>query len=168
MSTRILAIDPGVTTGWCSHEMGTTKFTRGELGPDEHHLDLWELLKRQVPHTVVTERFEYRILKDQDGNVMPGVRLESREYIGVIKLWCQMGYSRYVPQTSSQAKAFWDDKKLKALGMYQAPSGRQHMNDATRHLLFYLTLNKNGPKDDTILTRLRTMLAPTRPTQTGT
>lgn len=153
MSTRILriaAIDPGVTTGIAFYVLHPDKvsydFKTLEMGPDEHHMKLFSWLETERPDIVVTERFEYRIVKSK-GTEMPGVRLESREYIGVCKLYCQVwsqvSQREYVPQTSGSAKNLFTDTKLKTLGLYQAPSGRQHMNDAVRHLMYYITVTLN-------------------------
>jgi hypothetical protein len=80
---------------------------------------------------------------------MPGIRLESREYIGVCELYTQM-FPHCLLAMSVTAnkgpKALWSPDKLKALGLYRAPGGRQHMNDATAHALHYIT-EKYGRKD---------------------
>ena len=141
---RIVAIDPGVTTGVVMHEViegeVNPKFTRREFGPDEHHLQLFDWLKDLRPDVIVFERFEYRIVRNR-GTDMPGIRLESREYIGVLRLYLQMHPNvEAAPQTVASAKNLYTDDKLKRLGLYRAPLGRQHMNDATRHALYYITV----------------------------
>lgn len=159
---RVLAIDPGVTTGLALTNVRDGEvdlnFKTRELGPHDHHQHLWNLLCHTPPHIIVCERFDYRVVESK-GTKMPGIRLESREYIGVCKLWCQITGMELVMQTPGQAKGLFTDAKLKALGLYQAPSGRQHMNDATRHLLYYITVTL---KRTDYLAKLR----PTLPTQT--
>lgn len=144
LSNRIVVIDPGVTTGIVMHEVGQDRpsplFHRLELGPDEHHKALFDYLRDTLPDVIVFERFEYRIVRNK-GTDMPGIRLESREYIGVLKLYGQMfPHCKLAPQTVASAKNLLGDDKLKRLGLYRAPQGRQHMNDATRHALYYIVV----------------------------
>lgn len=150
---RVVALDPGGTTGWAKydakyrteHDSGKPilveqNFEVGQLGPHEHHRDLYAALEHWHIHhfVVVTESFEFR---QNDGNRM-GIELISREYIGVTKLF---GAERKVPvvlQTAGAAKKFVPDKgpdankKLKAMGWYTP--GMKHANDAARHLIYYL------------------------------
>lgn len=153
--TRIVAVDPGVTTGLVFHEVWEDRVSpvwqRRELGPDRHHLQLWKYLREIAPHVIVCERFEYRIIRNQATD-MPGVRLESREYIGVCELYSQMYDVPLIMQPVSSAKNLFTDSKLKGLSLYSAPSGRQHMNDATRHALYYIVVTL-GRKD--YLSKLR-------------
>jgi hypothetical protein len=138
----VMAVDPGGTTGiviWRA-DWPLKEARRLELGPEVHHKQLWHLMYDEEPDIIVCERFEYQIRKS-GGTEMPGVVLQSRNYIGIIELYCQLNPVPLVMQpTSVVAKkqgALWTDKKLKALGLYHAPQGRQHMNDAMRHLLQY-------------------------------
>lgn len=142
---RIVAVDPGVTTGIAIHEVlpdgPNSIWQHEELGPEKHHYDLWKLFQHVLPDVIVCERFEYRNVRNK-GTEMPGIRLESREYIGVCELYTQM-FSQcelaMQPTSCKGDKALWSPNKLKALGLYRAPSGRQHMNDATAHALHYIT-----------------------------
>jgi len=84
---------------------------------------------------VVCESFNYQ-RRDK-------VVLTSVEYIGVAKLWCATTKSKYEPQSPSQGKGFWDDKKLKAVGLY---TNSPHSRDATRHMLYYFTFTLTSPR----------------------
>jgi hypothetical protein len=152
---RVVAVDPGVTTGIVVHEVlvdgVNTIWKKEELGPDKHHLDLWKFLQFNPPSVLVCERFEYRNVRHKGAN-MPGIRLESREYIGVCELYSQMHNVHLEMQPVASAKNLFTDNKLKGLGLYRAPSGRQHMNDATRHALYYIVVTL-GRRD--YLERLR-------------
>lgn len=146
MSMRILAIDPGTTTGIVRHELpndtSSDIWLSSELGPEPHHYDLYKLLELYSPDVVVCEEFNYRIVT-LGGTEMPGIVLDSKEYIGVAKLWCQINDKPIMmqsPALSSRTKGLWTDTKLKALGLYQAPGGRQHMNSAMRHILNYIVV----------------------------
>jgi hypothetical protein len=149
-SIKILALDPGGTTGWCKHVLrsagvalgtsgaqeGERAWAGGELTGDDHHKTLWKLLTSELPDVVVYEAFNYQIRKSQ-GTQMPGVHLISREYIGVAQLWCQLTGKEIVKQQPSVIGLTWvKDPSLKALGLYN--SGEKHRNDATRHMLYYL------------------------------
>lgn len=152
-SIKVVAIDPGVTTGIAIHSVMpdrvSPEWVTLELGPDDHHEALYQLLNNHHPTVLVYERFDYRIIQNR-GVDMPGVVLTSVEYIGIIKLWhWRNEHVELVSQgseVSSQKKGFWNDNRLKALGRYQAPMGRQHMNDATRHALNFIVF-KLGRKD---------------------
>lgn len=143
---RIIAFDPGGTTGVAiyddtSAENGITYWTRFELGPGEHHAELWTALTME--YEVVYETFDY-----QRRDVDKGVSLEliSREYIGIIKLHKQMAQPEeevnLYPQKPSQ-RMFWTDAKLRALGLWVSS---EHERDATRHLLYYITFTLNDQR----------------------
>lgn len=149
---RIIAVDPGVTTGLAVHEMYedgvNPQWKREELGPDKHHKELWDFFLFNPPDVIVCERFEYRNVRNK-GVEMPGIRLESREYIGVCELFVQtFVHVKLVmqPTNCKGEKALISPDKLKGLGLYRAPSGRQHMNDATAHALHYIVVTE-GRRD---------------------
>ncbi len=142
--TAIFAIDPGVTSGVAIARVDNKGivdvYEQFELGPHDHHFDLWVRLCRIDPAVIVYEDFTYRRVESK-GTAMPGIRLESREYIGICKFYNQMyGEVQLVSQPASIVngkRVFWDAKKLKAVGLYNRPGGRDHINDATGHLLHY-------------------------------
>jgi len=162
---NVLALDPGGTTGWACYsakilardhdtwEFYNQKVTQGQLGPEKHHLALWNLLGmfHTTNYIIVCESFEYR--QDQRPNVV----LVSKEYIGVVELFTQERNHtlphdiqvQHVPQTAAYGKGFWyppvagrrgarDGSKLKHLGLHSTTTNGHHINDATAHLLQYL------------------------------
>lgn len=150
---KIIAFDPGGTTGWAGHRVRPrdhpmSEWAGGQFSPDDdvhpvvnpaaehcgHHKHLFEWLHKMKPNVVVCERFVYEIRRNQ-GVDMPGVVLISRDYIGVIELYCKMTLTPLFMRTRN-ALHLWDDEKLKKLGLYTA--GARHRNDATRHLLDYI------------------------------
>lgn len=178
---HVLALDPGGSTGWAlyaadvlsgldgaSLEFHNEKITQGQLGPEQHHLELWGLLG--MMHTtnfiIVCESFEYR--QDQ----RPLVQLISKEYIGVVELFVQErnltllpeAQVHHVPQSAATGKGFWypkvpgkkaswDGSKLRAVDLYHPTTHGRHVNDATAHLLHFLTF---GPfKQQQWLNKLR-------------
>jgi hypothetical protein len=152
---RIIALDPGGTTGWYSYTAdvitveGTTeyyeeKWACGWLGPDEHHQELYTFLELQhcTETIVVCESFEYR------NRARPGLDLISKEYIGITRLF---GQERSVPvvfQTAATGKGFGSDEKLQRIGILQRPvsvSPQKHINDAARHLLTFMCTGVGCP-----------------------
>lgn len=156
-SLHILALDPGGTTGWASYSsqivhdpiceewlFTNEQWTHGELGPGPHHKKLYDLLSfgDEINFHIVCESFEYR--HNKKDSQRENIVLDSKEYIGVVKHFEQarlQEHGRVVFQTASEGKGFWfpkkDPAKLKKVGLYTP--GSMHMNDATAHLLHYLT-----------------------------
>lgn len=163
---RILAYDPGGTTGfawatwapWNGSEaslehLSQIEFGYGQIGPHEHHRELWEMLIRWIgqeerrtitnseypPLEIVCESFQFR-QHIQPNQAKTKVELISCEYIGLLKLFCQMYNVPLTFNTASAAKTFTTDTKIKTLGLWHP--GQVHANDATRHLLRYIVVNK--------------------------
>lgn len=136
---RVIALDPGGTTGWATYRhtedavIGTFDF--GQIGPHEHHLELYTLLTypNGYEDEFVTESFEYR-----NAN-RPGLVLVSKEYIGITKLVAGQRNRPFTEQTASKAKGFVRDSHLKRLDLWS--SENRHAMDAMRHLIFYLVNN---------------------------
>lgn len=164
---RILALDPGGTTGVASAQMPASRdysslddifFGADQLGPHEHHIELYDLLHRQhsyaqqegVDLKIVCEKFEFRQHISQN-HTKTKVELISREYIGIVRLFCAQFEIPLAMQSASQAKDFIPDKgpqanvRLKQLDLYIP--GQVHSNDAKRHLLRYMVidLRMRGP-----------------------
>lgn len=144
---RIVALDPGGTTGVAiyTHSADTAsgafhneRIVRKQLGPDRHHVELWKLLTSENPDVIVCESFEFRQFDKKDRH---NIVLVSKEYIGIVELYCAMTGKEHKPQTASVGKAFWSDDKIKRLGLWVP--GNPHSMDATRHLLHYLTFEMN-------------------------
>lgn len=157
---RVVALDPGGTTGWASYTAqrvpvrssdsgardgfgwANEKWNCGQIGPQDHHDELYAFLEseRVTHYSVVCESFEFRQGKQRDN-----LDLSSKEYIGVVKMFKQREGVPAIFQTAGQAKAFIPDKpkngmpanhKLKVIGLYYP--GQKHANDAMRHLVTYL------------------------------
>jgi hypothetical protein len=143
MNRRIVALDPGGTTGWATVTIMAHQepvFNHGMLTSKNHHKKLFDLLL--ILHegidelTVVCESFEYRNAS------RAGLELVSTEYIGVMKLFCQENDITYHMQSASQGKirdkptAFVKPDNLKRLGLWSP--NQIHAMDAYGHLLYYL------------------------------
>lgn len=145
MKLTILAFDPGGTTGWAmfraeeifdptteENRYYDTSWSCGQIGPLEHHNELNTFLElQQTEKTIIVfEAFEYR------NQSRAGLNLMSREYIGVIKRFCQERGIPTVKVNASQAKGFVRDTHLKRLGLWFF--AYKHAMDANRHLVNYL------------------------------
>lgn len=167
----ILGLDPGGTTGWALYtadvihdisgerptpEYYNEKFDAGQIGPGPHHRRLWSLLEAwTVTNTIIVcESFEYR--RNAKDRSRDNIVLDSKEYIGVAKLYKEMfdhtaadrpGELQLVFQTAAIGKGFWTDEKLQAVRKFSTPKTKwPHANDAMRHLLYYMVF-KMGRKD---------------------
>jgi hypothetical protein len=136
MTKRIVALDPGGTTGWATWTDGPQEeWSWGQIGPQEHHKELNDFLGLQQTQDfiLVCETFDFR----QHDNNRTKVNLISREYIGVAKLFAAERMSTpVVLQTPAQAKTFVTDEKLKAMDLWVP--GKVHARDALRHLITYM------------------------------
>lgn len=138
---RILAIDPGTTTGFSTNEFDQ----RGVLDryslctwqrnffEETHNRPHWAMhysLYKIDPDIIVCESFHFR-------QAQLGLNTDPAELIGVIKYFCQCTSVQLVMQNPSEKSktGFWSDKKLKHLGLY-VPS-LPHGMDALRHRLHY-------------------------------
>lgn len=139
--SSVLALDPGGTTGWAILPRDKDSVLCGQIGPGDHHAELWGFLSSLGNHTVVMESFQYRQFQ---GVAKAKVELTSVEYIGVVKLFGQL-YSGFdiVQQTASLAINFVSDNKLKRLDWYKPTAAKPHARDALRHLLYYLIVTKH-------------------------
>lgn len=152
-TTKVLAVDPGGTTGWATFELPVNEdgapqwhhnfsdhwTNAGQIDKLDHHSALWNLLELEDPDYVVCERFERR---NNDFATLVSV-----EYIGTVKTWCQTRHKKLTMQGASQAKKFATDIKLSNLGILIRPSTKYpHAIDARRHLLCFLTLTQNLPE----------------------
>lgn len=158
---RILALDPGGTTGWayCKYDGNPEldfEYTSGHLGPNEHHSDLFEfvtgLARLNSPNDaelqLVCESFEFR-QHINHGGAKTKVELISKEYIGITTLIAEQLKLTLKFQTASAAKTLIPDKgpqaneKLKLVGVYKPVTSWVHAMDAMRHLLRYQVAEMN-------------------------
>ena len=154
---RLLALDPGATTGWALFVKGapTERYRSGQVGTDK----VWRLLETAkmatneageldedgyVDLTIICESFQHRQL--------PKVDLTPVEVIGVVKEWARQNNIEIVWQTAAQGKAFFDNKRLEALGVLKRPATHwRHANDAMRHMMWYLGFGKGVKIGESVL-----------------
>lgn len=132
---RVIAFDPGLTTGWAAYDTETAEFRSGQTQFMETGYQLeWELQKAQhdkAPITVIAESFLITV------NTAKNTQAPwSLELIGVIRYMTKRNIdAAIILQKPGDAKAFSSDDKLKAMGFYVP--GMKHANDAARHLLLH-------------------------------
>lgn len=145
VSPRIVAFDPGGTTGFCGATTMRNQFeyrmVEGQFTPTE----TYKYLDALQPQEIVMERFVFRRNKTK-------VDYTPVEVIGRIRQWAE---DRQVPivqeYTLSVVKHYFTDKRLQQLGFWF--EGKQHARDAARHFLYYVTFGegkKYGLKFDTL------------------
>jgi hypothetical protein len=131
---RILAIDPGGTTGWVYHAAGMIQMygqhddwcefcTHMENMLDNGHVDQIVIETYQITMETVKKTRQYEPLM----------------IIGVT-LWLAQKYDVGVKVQARSIKTFATDGKLRNLGWWF--EGQQHARDAARHLLAFLWDNK--------------------------
>lgn len=136
---RVLAFDPGGTTGWCCMDKQDDKKMPGvlvERGDFKGWDKVDELIQKFEPDVVTYEVFRLYAYKAQSKSWDTFLVCE---VIGVIKFLCREYGIEIVEQTPSQGKQFFNTDKLKALGLYQTVT---HINDATGHALYFLKFGK--------------------------
>lgn len=142
MTYRIVSLDPGGTTGWATFTSDgvTAQWLCGQLAGQHHdRLDAMLGTFHTEEYHIVCESFEYRNVS------RAGLVLDSVEYIGVMKRFCQNRGVSYTMQTASQGKvgtrpnAFVKKSNLEKLGLWSP--GNIHAMDAYGHLLYYMINN---------------------------
>lgn len=154
---RLLSFDPGGTTGFATArweggfnippDLSYLNIETQQIGPKDHHAALYTMLLNYfneyvltgIPLEITCESFEFRQHMNKD-SAKTKVELISKEYIGVIKLFCETYHVPLLFNNASTAKTFISDDKIKKLNLWQP--GQAHANDALRHLLRYLVVQK--------------------------
>lgn len=151
---RLLALDPGETTGWSIWDSNGTKFTytMDECG----QLDTWDKENHSIVNCV--KNFPDLINRHLDYIVMESYRVY--EWKSDSHSWSDVPTLRiigsmetrlidrgipYTMQTAQVAKKFVTDDLLKRWGFYER--GQRHSRDSMRHALYYLLFGKqvDGP-----------------------
>ena len=142
----ILAIDPGLATGWAVlYPNG--EFQSGILEGGFEAMSDWLYSWGEFVHEVIIENFIPR------GGAL-SVQLDALHIIGAVKHWCRQNGKPLHIQSPAQAKSFSTNDKLKAVGWWNKGT-EGHDNDAARHLLVAAATGKVGnAARDQVLERL--------------
>lgn len=117
---RLLAIDPGETTG-LSESPGSTWETKAT------HAGIIRILKQYRPSIIVCESINF-------ANAQRGIEYYPIEIIGCIKSYAEEYDVELIEQNRS-LKTYFDNDKIKKLGLWIPSKG--HAMDALRHRLYY-------------------------------
>ncbi len=124
---KVLALDPGVTTGYVlveDEDLSPFNGTfHGQLLPGF----IWDLLMNVQPDVIVCERFLHVQRTKVDYTPV--------EVIGVVKEWCRQHPKTKLNFQTPAERMFFTDDRLREYGMYF--KGKRHANDAARHYLYW-------------------------------
>ena len=128
--TRVLALDPGLTTGYAFVVDGELVDT-GQLPGDVCLLH--DLITEKQPSVVVCEDFRLYPWKSksQSWSTMPVPTL-----LGAVELSCRLRDIPFTKQTPRAAKQKYPDAVLKEIGWYRRKG--PHSRDAVRHAALYV------------------------------
>lgn len=147
---KILAIDPGVTSGYCFATLEGT-ITRHINEETVNNLsinitpyqqiddveDCWDRIEKFQPDYLICEDFEYR------NKARAGLVLFSVQLIGVCNLYAlKAAKCSLTLQTAATGKGYYTNDLLKKVGVYKPGAAWEHSMDATRHLLHWLTFRE--------------------------
>lgn len=129
----ILALDPGLTTGFCGNFDG--RIVHGQVPPQ----DIWRTLHSFAPKQLIVEAFIWQPRHKVD--------LTPVEVIGRIREWSEQANIPIIQEfTLSIVKHFFPDERLKEMDAFFP--GERHANDAARHLLYYMKFGKEVKRDN--------------------
>ena len=131
--TNILAVDPGLTSGWACRQGSALITGQAEFVP---MMATAERFASEGLDAIVVER--YTITAE---TLRKSRQTTALELIGALRWLSHRAGVEFVLQSPADAKRFSTDTKLKAAGWLQRMSD-DHANDACRHLLLYAVKNK--------------------------
>lgn len=135
MLQKILALDPGNSTGWVLRKDDGT-LAGGTI--DAYHANVWRLLNDCMPDIVVFETFQMYPGKAQK---LIWNTFYPCEVIGVIKLWVQIHpYVSIIGLQPSVKKYALDSNELnlwKTVMCKQGEKPTEHTRDAVRLLRYF-------------------------------
>lgn len=139
---KIMAIDPGVSTGWAIGVVDTEAKT---CYLDKHGWTPWQEFVLTFHHRMVgddpfpTVIYESWLLRKNKALTLAGSDMPSSQCIGAIRLSCWLAGAMMVvqhPDHKTPANAW-----IKAKGLYLPESDVEHNRDAIRHLYYYCITN---------------------------
>lgn len=134
----VIAIDPGLTTGWALIDLEDGGLAAGETeGRINFYRTFESLVGNGRPVEVVAEKFTINTM-----TARKSPQPDALYILGAVEYLCDKLGIPFSLQTPAQAKSFATDEKLRALGWYST-TGEGHSNDARRHLLVYLVRSRH-------------------------
>ena len=125
----VLAVDPGKMTGMAWWDRSGALREVGQM-------EQFEFLDWVFQHI-----HEFDVIVCESYHITQATLKKSRQYqpleiIGALRWMASFYLCKFKLQSPSDAKIFAVNEKLKIIGWYQP--GRDHANDALRHLMLYL------------------------------
>lgn len=140
---KLLCLDPGKTTGWCTFVDGhLDKTGHVENCYDDQNIDtsgLFDLFEAEQPDFILYEDYKVYSHKLARHTFNPIFTLR---LIGAIESYSQINKIPTHKQMAVTAKNFVTDEKLKSWGFWQ--TGMRHARDAIRHGCYFLLFYKKG------------------------
>lgn len=132
--TLVLALDPGRTTGYAVGAFVDSKPFIAYGQQKWSQLAFFHYLQNFGEENFVCESFEFRQGKQKDG-----LDLYAVELIGILNLHCaQTGaYLHFQKPFIQGDKAYFSDKRLKQMSLYQKGDEFHHGRSAVKHLLHW-------------------------------
>lgn len=129
---RVLAIDPGVTSGlaFCRYDGIAMTFHATD---EAEQLTACDVAAAWGAHSTPGDTIICEAYRITEATVRKSRQAASLEIIGFLRWLAHRGDFVFVLQSASDAKRFMTDAKLKALGWWR-PTPGGHTNDAQRHL----------------------------------
>lgn len=143
MQRSVLALDPGLRTGWALWHNG--EFTCGISDPEDTFdiLDrLTNLIGEVEGSTVVVEKFTITAATGKKSSIGMNWPLE---LTGVARYFAYRWGLEFVQQTPAQMKQYATRTKLDAYGFWR-PGREDHHMDAAGHLLLFLRKHNLIPR----------------------
>lgn len=149
---RLLAIDPGETTGITiidAHPTSIQLVGQMQIGSwplEKSLLDFVGIFATAKPTQMVYESYHIYSWRIQEHKFS---EVPTLQIIGVLKALSILEHVPYTSQSAQVGKAFFTDKRLRSLNLYF--EGAPHARDSLRHALQYITFgtkNLNGDHHD--------------------
>lgn len=147
---RLLALDPGETTGWSMFSATAEKVSLTEQGqictwPQKDMVEnLTKLIDHHQPDLIVHEVYAVYEWKADSHSWS---QVPTLHVIGCLETLCHQKGIPYLWQTAQIAKNFCTDDRLKEWGFYI--KGQRHARDSIRHGTYYLMFGQSGQSDKT-------------------
>lgn len=139
--TRVLAVDPGETTGYClieANDGSVMLATHGSWSGLEPYLEPTALASNLIKSASIVIVEDFRIYPHA-AQAMIGRELFAPKELGRIELVCEIWSKPLHYQMASEAKQIWNNRRFveKLPAFYQAITNI-HARDAARHALCYI------------------------------
>ena len=138
---KILAFDPGETTGWAVVEVGEEEHISYHGGIARTHEEVWYTLENEMDHDTLLV-FESFHLYANRARAQVNSSFYTVEMIGVINLWGELHNISCKQQTAQYGKSIWTDDKLKKFDLWPTGKYARHTRDALRHALTATKLHR--------------------------